>query len=89
MENLNFLVLGGPNEGKNVTTVSGVVVRNSFTHYVLADWTTMGRKSQNMGILRHFGPGRALALSGMVVRNFVKFWPSGPPGPGNRETPGF
>ena len=36
-------------EKKNVTTVSGVVVRKSFGHYVLADRTPTGGKSQNMG----------------------------------------
>ena len=47
---------------KKVITVSGVVVRNFFTLYVLADGTPRGGKSQNTGILGLFGPGRALAL---------------------------
>ena len=39
-----------------------MVVRNFFTFYLLADRTPMGGKSQNMGVLGHFGLGRPLAL---------------------------
>ena len=47
---------------KNVTTVSRMVVRNFLAFYVLADRTPRGRKSQNTGMLGHFGFGRPLAL---------------------------
>ena len=47
----------GPEIKKKVTTVSGVVVRNFFTFYVLADRTPMGGKSQNMGLLDHVALG--------------------------------
>ena len=47
---------------KNVTTVSGMVVRNFFTFYVWADRTPTGGKSQNMGLFSHFGLGRPLAI---------------------------
>ena len=37
-------------------------VRNFFMFYVLVDWTPMGGKSRNTGVLGHFGLGRLLAL---------------------------
>ena len=49
-------------EEKKVTTLSGMVVRNFFTLYVLPDQTPTGGKSQNTGILGHFGLGQPLAL---------------------------
>ena len=47
---------------KKVTTVTGMVVRNFCTFYVLPDWTPTSRKLQNTGILSHFGLGWPLAL---------------------------
>ena len=49
-------------EEKKVTTLSRMVVRNLFTFYGLADETPTGGKSQNTGILGHFGRGRPLAF---------------------------
>ena len=49
-EKRNFPVLGGPKRGEKVTTLSGMVVRNFLTLYVLADQTPRGRKSRNTGI---------------------------------------
>ena len=48
---------------KKVTMLSGMVLRNFFTFYVLADQTPTGGKSQNTwgGVLDHFGLGRPLA----------------------------
>ena len=43
---------------KKVTTLSGMVVCNFFTFYVLPDWTPTCGKSQNTGIASHFGLGR-------------------------------
>ena len=40
---------------KKTTTLSGMVVRNFFTFYVLPDRTPRGGKSRNTGILGHFG----------------------------------
>ena len=37
-------------------------VRDFSTFYGLADRTLTGGKSQNTGVLGHFGPGRPLAL---------------------------
>ena len=56
----------GPESEKNVTTLSGIIVRNFFTSCVLADRTPRGGKSQNTGFcqsttctrggdLRYFG----------------------------------
>ena len=57
-----FPVLGVPKQNKKVTTLSGMVVRNFFTLYILADRTPRGGKSQNTGIVGHFGLGRPLVL---------------------------
>ena len=61
-EKHKFPVQGVPKQKKKVAKQSGMVVRNFFTLYVLADRTPRGGKSQNMGISGHFGPGRPLAL---------------------------
>ena len=53
---------GPETEEKKVTTLSGMVVRNFFTFYVLPDQTPRGGKSQNTGISGHFGLARPLAL---------------------------
>ena len=47
---------------KKVATLSGMVVRNLFTFYVLTDRTPRGGKSRNTGVLGHFGLGQPLAL---------------------------
>ena len=52
----------GSRNGKKVTTLSRMVVRNFLTCYVLTDRTPTGGKSQNKRILGHFGLGWPLAL---------------------------
>ena len=42
--------------------LSGMVVRNFLTFYILPDRTPKGRKSRNTGILGHFDLGRPFAL---------------------------
>ena len=61
-EKTQFLGARGPETKKQSYPLSGMVVRNFFTVYVLADRNPRGGKSRNTGILGHFGPGRPLAL---------------------------
>ena len=61
-EKCNFPVRGVPKRKKNVTTLSGMVVRNFFTLPVLHHRALRGRNSQNTSIFGHFGLGRPLAL---------------------------
>ena len=56
-KNHNFPALGSRSRKK----ISGMVVRNFLTFYILPDRTPTGGKSQNTGILGHFGLGRPLA----------------------------
>ena len=56
---------GSRNGNKNVTTLSGMAVRNFLTFDILTDWSPTGRKSRNMGILGFLGPGRPSALRGI------------------------
>ena len=58
----NFPVLGVPKRKKKVTTLSGMVVRNILTFYVLANWTPTGVKTQNMGFSGYLDLGRPMAL---------------------------
>ena len=48
-EKRNFPVLGVPKRGKKVTTLSGMVIRNFLTVYVLADWTPRAGKHEIRG----------------------------------------
>ena len=62
-EKCNFLVLGalfGKTSGRPKSF--SPKVRNFFTFYVFADGSPTGEKSQNTGVLGHFGLGRPLAL---------------------------
>ena len=59
----NFLVLGVPKQKKNVPTLSGMVVRNFLTFYVLPDQTPTGGKTQSVGFLGHSDLGGSLALA--------------------------
>ena len=52
----------GPETGEKVITLSGMVVRNFLTLYVLTDRTPTDGKTQNTRIFGHFGLGRPLAL---------------------------
>ena len=52
---------GGP-ETEKKTTLSGMIVRNLLTVYVLTERTPTSEKSQTMGVLGHFRLGRASAL---------------------------
>ena len=59
-EKRKFPALGGPKLKKNVTRLSGMVVRNFLIVYVLTDLTPRGGKSRNTGVLGLFGLGRPL-----------------------------
>ena len=58
----NFPALGLPKSKEKVTTLSGMVVHNFLTFYLWPDGTPVRGKSQNTGILGHFGLGQPLAL---------------------------
>ena len=55
-EKRDFPALRFPKSTKN-TTLSGIVVRNCFTFYVLPERSPRGGKSRNIGFLGPFGLG--------------------------------
>ena len=64
-ENRKTQFPAAPKRKKKLPRCPGWLSATFFTFYVLTNRTPTGRKSQNMGSLGHFGPGRPLALRGI------------------------